>query len=102
MVYILITVKSKSKVSEETNEIKVVCKDNLSLTSYSNPKQAKGTFKKMRADGKNVIFKDGMILEKLENKTKEQIAEKLEAEVKALRRKLGKLMRISFSKNLIR
>ncbi len=101
MAHILVTVKSRAAVGDAVNEIKAICKDNLSLTAYSDPRQAKGTFKKMKKDGKDVIFQDGMILERFEDTTKEELAEKLEAEVKMLRRKFGKLMRIGFSKRLI-
>jgi len=64
------------------NEIRVICKNNLSLTAYSDPKQAKGTFKKMVKDGKQVVFQDGMILERFEDKTKEQIADDIEKDIK--------------------
>ena len=98
---ILITAKTKSKVSPAVNEIRVICKNNLSLTAYSDPKQAKGTFKKMVKDGKQVVFQDGMILERFEDKTKEQIADDIEKDIKGLRRKLGKLIRIDYSRRLI-
>ena len=101
MAHILITAKSKSKLSDAVNEIRVICKDNLSLTAYSDPRQAKGSYNKMKKDGKQVVFKDGMIVERFENTTKEQIADKLEKEVGALRRKLGKAIRIDFNKILI-
>jgi len=98
---ILITAKTKSKVSDAVNEIRVICKNNLSLTAYSDPKQAKGTFKKMVKDGKQVVFQEGMILERFEDKTKEQIADDIEKDIKALRRKLGKLIRIDYSRRLL-
>ena len=98
---ILITAKTKSKVSAAVNEIRVICKNNLSLTAYSDPKQAKGTYKKMVKDGKQVVFQDGMILERFEDKTKEQIADDIEKDIKALRRKLGKLIRIDYSRRLL-
>jgi len=98
---ILITAKTKSKVSDVSNEIRVICKDNLSLTAYSDPKQAKGTFKKMIRDGKQVVFQDGMILERFQNKTKEQIADDIERDIKSLRRKLGKLIRVGYSRRLL-
>ena len=98
---ILITAKTKSKVSAAVNEIRVICKNNLSLTAYSDPKQAKGTYKKMVKDGKQVVFQDGMILERFEDKTKEQIADDIEKDIKGLRRKLGKLIRIDYSRRLI-
>ena len=98
---ILITAKTKSKVSDAVNEIRVICKNNLSLTAYSDPKQAKGTFKKMVKDGKQVVFQEGMILERFEDKTKEQIADDIEKDIKNLRRKLGKLIRIDYSRRLL-
>jgi len=98
---ILITAKTKSKVSDAVNEIRVICKDNLSLTAYSDPKQAKGTFKKMVKDGKQVVFQDGMILERFEDKTKKQIADDIEKDIKALRRKLGKLIRVDYSRRVL-
>ncbi len=98
---ILITAKTKSKVSAAVNEIRVICKNNLSLTAYSDPKQAKGTYKKMVKDGKQVVFQDGMILERFEDKTKEQIADDIKKDIKGLRRKLGKLIRIDYSRRLI-
>jgi len=98
---ILITAKTKSKVSPAVNEIRVRCKDNLSLTAYSDPKQAKGTYKKMVKDGKQVVFQEGMILERFEDKTKEQIADDIEKDIKALRRKLGKLIRIDYSRRVL-
>ena len=98
---ILITAKTKSKVSPAVNEIRVICKDNLSLTAYSDPKQAKGTFKKMVKDGKQVVFQEGMILEKFEDTTKEQIADNIEKDIKNLRRKLGKLIRVDYSRRII-
>ena len=98
---ILITAKTKSKVSAAVNEIRVICKNNLSLTAYSDPKQAKGTYKKMVKDGKQVVFQDGMILERFEDKTKEQIADDIERDIKSLRRKLGKLIRVDYSSRLL-
>ncbi len=98
---ILITAKTKAKVSDAVNEIRVICKDNLSLTAYSDPKQAKGSYKKMIKDGKQVVFKDGMILERFEDLKKEQIADNIEKDIKALRRKLGKLIRVDYSRRVI-
>ena len=98
---ILVIAKTKSKVSDVSNEIRVVCKNNLSLTAYSDPKQAKGVFKKMTRDGKQVVFQDGMILERFQNKTKEEIADDIEKDVKALRRQLGKLIRIDFDRRTL-
>jgi len=98
---ILITAKTKSKVSDAINEIRVICKDNLSLTAYSDSKQAKGSYKKMVKDGKQVVFKDGMILEKFKDLKKEQIADNIEKDIKALRRKLGKIVRIDYSRRVI-
>ena len=98
---ILITAKTKSKINSTINEIRVICKNNLSLTAYSDSKQAKGTYKKMVKDGKQVVFQDGMILERFENKTKEQIADDIEKDIKNLRRKLGKLIRVDYSRRII-
>jgi len=98
---ILITAKTKSKVSDVSNEIRVICKANISLTAYSDSRQAKGAFKKMVKDGKQVVFQDGMILERFENKTKEDIADDIEKDIKSLRRKLGKLFRIDYSRRNI-
>lgn len=98
---ILIIAKTKSKVSDVVNEMKVICKDNLSLTSYSDIRQAKGSYKQMLRGGKQVVFNDGMILEKFNNTTKEKIADKIEKDIKALRRKLGKLIRVDYSRRVI-
>jgi len=98
---ILIEAKTKSKVSDAVNEIRVICKDNLSLTAYSDPKQAKGSYKKMVKDGKQVVFKDGMILERFEDTPKEQIADNVERDIKALRRKLGKLIRVDYDRRVL-
>jgi len=98
---ILVMARTKSKVSDVSNEIRVVCKNNLSLTAYSDPRQAKGSYNKMVKDGKQVVFQDGMILERFQNKTKEEIADDIEKDVKALRRKLGKLIRIDFTRRTL-
>ena len=42
-----------------------------------------------------------MILERFEDLKKEQIADNIEKDIKALRRKLGKLIRVDYSRRVI-
>jgi len=99
---IIIIAVARARLGDQRNEIKTVCKDGLSLTAFSDKKAAKRSFKAMSKDGRNVVFKDGVILETIEGKSKEEIADAVEDDIKKLKQQLNKVIKVQYTRVLSR
>jgi hypothetical protein len=81
---------------------KAIVRDEISLTTYNDQNQTKITFEALKKQGRDVKFIDGVLIEKYPEMKKEQIAEKLIGEIKILKDKLNKVMKIKYNQQLIK
>jgi len=102
MGYISIKIRMKQKFGNLTTTGKAICKDGVCLTAFNNQKQTEMTYKAMKKQGKDVTLENGIIIERIEGATKEEIAEKIIQDIKNLSEKMKHLMEVKYSKKVVK
>lgn len=102
MAYILIKVRMRNKIGGKMITGKAIVKDDVSLTTYDDPRITKGSFKAMKKQGKDCSIEDGVLIEHYPGLSKEEIAKKVEIDLKNLQIKFRKIMEIEYARKVIK
>ena len=102
MGHIVIKVKLKSKFGQQKVEGKSIVKEGVSLTVYTDPRITKSSFAAMKKAGKDCELREGTIIERYKDMTREQIADKIEQDLQHLRARFRKIMIIRHTREVVR
>jgi hypothetical protein len=86
MKIIKITLTMNEKGGSRQRTTIALIRDGLCLTKFSDPHQAQQTFAALKQQGKDCAFTKGIVTEWFANKTKDQIADKMEREIIGLKK----------------
>ena len=97
MGYITIYMQMQSKIGNTLiSKGKTIVKDEISLTTFNDPKQTLRTFKMMKKQGKDCSLEKGIIIERFKGLIKDRIADKIEADLEKTAEQLKKIIKIKY------
>ena len=102
MAYILIKVRMRNKIGGKIINGKAIVKDGLSSTTYDDSRITQRSFKAMKKQGKDCSMEEGVLIEYWPGLNKEEIARKVEVDLKNLQIKFRKIMEIEYARKVVK
>ena len=102
MGYIEIRVRMRSRFGAKITNGKSIIKDGVALTTYDDPKITENSFKAMQKQGKECELKKGILVERYDGMSKEEIADKIKEDVKKIQAKFKGIMDINYTRRVVK